>query len=139
MGRRATQFLRKRQGSDLPVAVVFSAVLLGLLLVGGGAWLWLGTWAGLVAGALYLLLFGDVALAAWVNARRPKAHASAALHGQRGVVLDTHQSAGAHWQGRIKVRGEIWQAQGHRIAPEPGTPVRVVELQGLQLRVIPYE
>lgn len=139
MGTPSTKQHGKRKDIELPVAVVFAAVLLGLLLVGGGAWFGLGAWAGLVAGAVYLLLFGDVALAAWVNARRPKTHASASLHGQRGVVFDTHQSAGVHWQGRIKVRGELWHAQGHRIRPEPGTPVRVVESRGLQLRVTPYE
>lgn len=138
-GIQRGQPARRPRWRRLPLSLGVTMFVLILVTLTVGVWHWLGPWVAAAAVAAYALLFGDVLLAGWVNARRQPAHRGASLAGQRGVVLDTAGREGDHWHGRIKVRGEIWHAHGEAIPQQPGAVVRVAALQGMSLRVAPQD
>lgn len=77
-----------------------------------------------------LAFFGAVWLAARAR-RRPIVTGAEELIGHQGIALGDFDG-----RGRIRVHGEVWQAQSDR-AVRHGEPVVILALDGLVLRVVP--
>lgn len=95
--------------TNLPMLTIFLTLLFVTLLVGLGIFL--------VAKAQ----------------KRPRTTGQQALVGCTGEVVSWDKD-----QGKVKVRGELWKAQGTgEISLSPGQKVKIVEIRGLTLVIIP--
>ena len=91
-------------------------------------WVMVPTVAATAGLFLFVLAAGVRALA-----RRPLLGASG-LIGQRGVARSRLEP-----EGQVKVQGEIWRAVAQDGPVDDGMPVRVVDVQGLTLKVVKAE
>lgn len=117
-----------------PHAHVVSAV------AGGAAALWLGVMAvtGDARPLLYVLLGADVTLSSVVGVVAWRAlasgpttvHAIRPVDGEMGVAVGDLIPTGV-----VRVRGEEWSAECVNGTARRGTPVQVLEVQGVRLRV----
>ena len=83
-----------------------------------------------IAFAAVFLFLGRLALQ---SQRRPAVSGKEGLIGAHGRARD---SLSPHTPGYVHVRGELWRATS-LVAISPGTPIRVVDLNGLTLAVEP--
>ncbi|MGH7278079.1 MAG: NfeD family protein [Candidatus Rokuibacteriota bacterium] len=81
-------------------------------------------------GTTALVLLGVIAAGARALGRRPLTGASG-LIGQIGVAREPLEPS-----GQVMVQGELWRAVAEEGMVPQGTPVRIVDVQGLTLRVV---
>lgn len=110
--------------------------LLGMTSVCVGVWIFAGPCWAIGASVVLSLVFGDVALAAWIKRRVPVKTGAEAMTGLGGTVIETAATTDEHrWRGLVRVRGETWSAYTDEEGLRRGDSIRIVSIQGLWLYV----
>ena len=120
--------------------VRLASTILALLGGAGVVWYFAGPWSALTAAGLLLVAFGDVALAAWTNARADAAAGVQGLIGRRAVVVEAFRLGSAGCTGRVRIYGELWRARADAGAEDsllPGDSVVIRGAAGSWLEVCP--
>jgi len=128
----------------LPRKLLFStlAVVSTALAAGAAAWWLYGLIPGAAAAVIVLFVLGDLPLSMWLDARLERRHGPESLAGAEASVSHRFvpEEQGAMLHGKVRVRGELWNARSHHpglAEVEKGQAVKVVSVKKLTLNVAP--
>lgn len=128
------------RGAKTTVTLVTGFVLIGIGLA--AIWYFIGSWYALLGLALLVFGVGDLAIAAWVNARVEPRTGPEGMAGNVGTIAAPfRENSTGECVGWVRVHGETWQAYAEGDECGPFSLGRAVIVSGqsglwLQVRVV---